>query len=82
MGLLHGVAKSQTRLKRLSKNMSKEGPLVVQWLRLHTNNPAFDPWSGNLIPHVPSKELTTTTKTKHGQIKLNIFFKKNTSKEK
>ena len=69
MGLLHGVVKSQTRLKRLIKSMSKEGPLLVQWLRLHTNNPAFDPWSGHSIPQVHLKGPHATTKTKHGQIK-------------
>ena len=51
-------------------------PLVVQWLRLHSQyrEPRFDPWSRSYIPHAETKSPYATTKTRCSQ---NIKNKKN-----
>ena len=43
-------------------------PLVVQWLRLHSQcrGPGFDPWSGNQIPHGTTKTSAAKQIVKYG----------------
>ena len=46
--------------KKKKKKEKKIGTsLVVQWLRLNSKcrGPGFNPWSGNPIPHTPTKDL-------------------------